>query len=272
MSEQDHPILEFQNVTVEYCDHLSLNNVSFRVRRGQTKVIFGAAGSGKTILLKTAMGLIQPSKGSVKLFGRNICGLKETNLFEIRTQIGMLFQESALFDSLTVRDNVAYPLENQKGRVKPSAEEIERRVNEALCFVELQGTQEKFPSELSGGMRRRVGIARANITNPALMLYDSPTAGLDPITANTIMALLVKNRDTREAASLVVSHRLQDGEVLVRYRWDAASNRLASTKDSMETDTEYIVMNDGELVFEGSEPMLLASRDPYVMRFARKSA
>ena len=173
-------------------------------------MILGAAGSGKTVLLKTALGLLRPDSGKVYVFGQDITACASGSLFEIRSKIGMLFQESALFDSLTIEENVAYPLLNQKSIHCPP-EQVQPRVEEALEFVELGGTLEKFPSELSGGMRRRAAIARAVVTEPPLVLYDSPTAGLDPITAHTIIALIIKERDINKTTTLMVTHRYQDG-------------------------------------------------------------
>lgn len=273
MTPQRTSVLRFENVSVRFEDVLALDNVSFELLSGQTRVIYGAAGTGKSVILKAALGLVPLASGRVLLFGEDITNLDERALFTRRIQVGMLFQESALFDSLKVRDNVAYPLENQHRKQRLTPDAIERRVREALRFVELEHTLDKFPSELSGGMRRRVGIARANVTEPALVLYDSPTAGLDPITANTIMSLLVKNRDTRNTTSMVVSHRLQDGEILIKYRWDHERGKLAPGEDSPGAlATTCMVMCQGRMVFEGSHEELHASRDPYVGRFVRKTA
>src|SRR5712691_9864128 len=172
--------LKFDHVTVAFDGKPALNDVSFEVPAGETRILFGAAGSGKTVLLKTALGLVKPDAGRVNVFGQDISDMPEEQLFDVRSKIGMLFQESALFDSMTIEDNVAYPLLNQRS-IRCSPEDAERRVTDALRFVELEGTLAKFPSELSGGMRRRVGVARAVVTDPPLTLFDSPTAGLDPI-------------------------------------------------------------------------------------------
>ena len=186
---------------------------------------------------------------------------------------GILFQESALFDSLTVRDNVAYPLLNQsqkeKNRDVATPENIENRVREALRFVELEQTLDKFPSELSGGMRRRVGIARAAVTEPPLTLYDSPTAGLDPITANTIIALIVKARDTRNTTSMLVTHRYQDGHMMANYRFNQDTGQLEPAPQGcgVHESTVFMVFHEGHLVFEGTQEDLEASDDKYVSRF-----
>jgi phospholipid/cholesterol/gamma-HCH transport system ATP-binding protein len=247
--------------------------VSFSIQPGRTHILFGAAGSGKSVLLKTAIGLLRPDSGRVLLFGEDITRMDEQHLFDMRGRVGVLFQESGLFDSLTVEENVAYPIVNQraamKRRTKPKPEEVHRRVRESLRFVELEHTLEKFPSELSGGMRRRVGIARAAVTEPPLMLYDSPTAGLDPITANTIMALVVKARDTRNTTSVIVTHRYQDGHIMANFRYNPANSELeAAPKDSnIHERTRFMVFREGRLVFEGTQEELEAATDPYVAKF-----
>lgn len=185
-------ILRFEKVGVVFDDGVrALDEVSFDVREGETRIILGAAGSGKTVLLKTAMGLIRASSGRMYLFDEDVTKMPEVKLFDVRSRIGMLFQESALFDSMTIAQNVAYPLLNQKAIQMPR-DKMEPAVRDSLRFVELEQTMERYPSELSGGMRRRAAIARAVVNKPPLLLYDSPTAGLDPITAHTIMALLIK--------------------------------------------------------------------------------
>jgi phospholipid/cholesterol/gamma-HCH transport system ATP-binding protein len=224
--------------------------------------------------LKAAIGLIQPDSGKICLFGEEITNRSEHALFALRAKAGMLFQESALFDSLTVRENVEYPLRNQQSETPLTEEEMEGRVREALRFVELEHTLDKLPSELSGGMRRRVGIARAIVTEPPLVLYDSPTAGLDPITANTIMALIAKERDVRQTASLIVTHRFQDGELMANFRYDAGTEELVPVPESGGDSTEraltkFFVMKEGEIVFSGSREQLDQATDPYVRRFAK---
>lgn len=262
-------LLRFEDVSVVFgTDPPVLNGVSFDVRHGQTRIILGAAGSGKTILLKTAMGLIAPAGGRIFLFDGDVTNAAESKLFEIRSKIGMLFQESALFDSMTVAQNVAYPLLNQKAIVIPR-DQMESAVRKSLSFVELEHTVEKYPSELSGGMRRRVAIARAVVTNPPLLLYDSPTAGLDPITAHTIMALIVKERDANSTTALVVTHRYQDGNLVANFRYNPNSGRLDPAGPE-GTNTIFMVMKEGRLIFEGSQTELEASTDSYVMKFIKR--
>lgn len=275
MAETPNTIVEFLDVSLRYDDTWALRKVSLSLNPGETHIILGAAGSGKTTLLKAAIGLATVDDGQVKLFGRDITRLSEHDLYPLRSSTGVLFQEGALFDSLSVGENVAYPLLNQQtgseGDQSISADEIEARVREALRFVELEQTFDKFPSEVSGGMRRRVGIARAIVTEPPLVLYDSPTAGLDPITANTIMALILKERDVRNTASLIVTHRYQDGELMANFRYDPRQEELISLPngDGARHRTRFVVMKEGEIVFFGSREQLESSSDAYVKRFVK---
>jgi phospholipid/cholesterol/gamma-HCH transport system ATP-binding protein len=268
-SDSSASLLRFEDVSVVFgADSPVLDRLSFNVRAGETRIILGAAGSGKTVLLKTAMGLIHPSGGRVFLFDEDVTDKPEVELFNIRSKLGMLFQESALFDSMTVAQNVAYPLLNQKAIVMPR-DQMEPAVRKSLSFVELEHTMGKYPSELSGGMRRRVAIARAVVTNPPLLLYDSPTAGLDPITAHVIMALIVKERDANQTTALVVTHRYQDGNLVANFRYNPNSGALDPVGPE-GTHTIFMVMKEGRLVFEGSQTELEASRDSYVTKFVKR--
>jgi phospholipid/cholesterol/gamma-HCH transport system ATP-binding protein len=228
--------------------------------------LYGAAGSGKTVLLKAAIGLIRPDGGQTYLFGQDITRRPEEELYPLRHRVGVLFQEGALFDSLTVEENVAYPLVNQRDREPPESE-VQARVKEALDFVDLAATMEKYPSELSGGMRRRVGIARASVTRPPLMLYDSPTAGLDPVTAYRIIALVIQDRDTRNSTSIVVTHRHQDGKLLANFGYDSKAGKLKLAGEGQQR-TRFVVLCQGRIVFQGSEAEMRSSADPYVAIFA----
>ena len=259
--------LEMHGVTVRFDGVAALDQFHLTLQEGETCIVLGAAGSGKTVLLKTALGLISPDEGRISVLGRDTASLKEREWIDIRARVGMLFQEGGLFDSLTIEENVGYPLRNIKALSVPEPE-IAARVREVLEFVELGHTLEKVPSELSGGMRRRVGIARVLVTRPALTLYDSPTAGLDPITANTIMALIAKGRDTQGASTVIVTHRIQDGDLLSRYRYDAAAGELVPAEG--DTRTRYLVLREGHIVYEGTAEGLDASRDPYIAKFARR--
>src|ERR1022692_4012008 len=196
--EDSTSVIVFEDVALAFAENYVLQGVSFRLTRGETKAIFGVAGSGKSLILKLALGLIRPDSGRILVLGQDVTQMREEDLFELRGKIGMVFQESALFDSLTVRENVAYRLTEEHGIYD---EDIDRRVREALRFVELEHTLDLDPAELSGGMRRRVAIARALITQPELLLYDSPTGGLDPVTSNTIIEFIAKQRDEIGRAS-----------------------------------------------------------------------
>ncbi|HUJ22406.1 MAG TPA: ATP-binding cassette domain-containing protein [Bryobacteraceae bacterium] len=266
-------ILRFDRVSVSFDDVPALIDLSFEVREGGTRIILGAASSGKTVLLKTALGLVRPDSGSVYLFEQDITRLTEQQLFDIRSKIGMLFQESALFDSLTIEENVAYPLLNQKAIHCP-AEDVRGKVTEALRFVELEETLARFPSELSGGMRRRAAIARAVVTEPPLLLYDSPTAGLDPITAHTIMALIIKERDLSNTTTLIVTHRYQDGNLVANFRYNPDSGQLVAARTNgyqPQLRTKFLVLREGRLMFEGTQAELEASSDPYIAKFRRQT-
>jgi len=260
-------VLEFDRVSLALDDKQVLREVSFRLSRAETKVILGTAASGKSVLLKTALGLFRPDSGCVLVFGQDIAGRREEELYAIRQQIGMVFQEGALFDSLTVAENVGYVF--QEERALPPEEE-ERRVRRALQFVGLEDTMDKFPSELSGGMRRRVAIARAFVGEPPLMLYDSPTAGLDPVTAQAIITLIVKLGDVQNVSGMFVTHRLQDTEVLANYYFDPAANALLPADSDgrhVDTNTSFLVLREGQVVFDGSRSGMFRSEDPYVRKF-----
>jgi phospholipid/cholesterol/gamma-HCH transport system ATP-binding protein len=269
-SESKPPILRFDHVNVSFEGVEALRDMTFEAHEGESRVILGAAGSGKTVLLKIALGLVRPDSGKVFVFGRDISGMQEQELFGIRSRIGMLFQESALFDSMSIEDNVAYPLLNQKSIQCPPGE-VHDRVKQALEFVELGRTLAKFPSELSGGMRRRAAIARAVVTEPPLVLYDSPTAGLDPITAHTIIALLIKERDTAKTTTLMVTHRYQDGNLMANFRYNSKQGALepANHAESLAARTTFMVLKEGRLIFEGDQDLLEASQDVYISKFVK---
>jgi len=266
--------LQFENVSLSFGEEPVLKNISFEVKKGESLVVLGAAASGKTVLLKLALGLLRADSGRICVFGKDATEFDEPAWYEIRSRIGVLFQEGGLFDSLTIEENVSYPLRNHRS-LHVAPEEIQRRVEESLEFVELGHTLAKFPAELSGGMRRRVGIARAIVTQPDLLIYDSPTAGLDPITANTIIALVVKSRDVRHTTTVMVTHRFQDGEMLSRYYYDPRSAALRPVltdngDDGERSSTRYLVLREGEVAFLGTPAELEASTDPYVSKFKRR--
>ena len=255
----------FDNVSLAFEDNRVLDSVSFHLQRGETKAVLGVAGAGKTLILKLAMGLIKPDDGRIFVLGEEVTAMKEHDLFELRRKIGMVFQESALFDSLTVEANVAYRLYEEK----VPEEEIRSRVLEALRFVELEHTINLLPSELSGGMRRRVAIARAIITQPEILLYDSPTGGLDPVTSTTIVELLVKQRDFYKTSALLVTHRLQDAFIMATHVWDAKSNKMVAVPRGSERDINmsFLVLRDSQKIFEGTAEEMVKSKDPYLREY-----
>ncbi len=265
-------VVRFEHVTVSFEGTTALDDVSFEVFEGETRILLGAASSGKTVLLKTALGLVRADSGTVHLFGQDITNMTERELFDVRSKVGMLFQESALFDSLTIKENVAYPLLNQKA-IECPPEDVEKRVKQALHFVELDQTLARFPSELSGGMRRRAAIARAVVTEPPLVLYDSPTAGLDPITAYTIMVLIIKERDVANTTALIVTHRYQDGLLTANFRYNPESGDLVRAQQNghgAQLRTKFSVMREGRMVFTGTQEELEAVTDPYIAKFRRQ--
>jgi phospholipid/cholesterol/gamma-HCH transport system ATP-binding protein len=258
------PVVVFDDVSITFDIKPVLQNISFTVYRGETRIILGPAGGGKSVLMKLANGLIRPDSGTIRVFGEDVTRMRETDLFKLRARIGMVFQESALFDSLSVEDNVAYRL--HEDRVPD--EEAHNRVVEALRFVELENTIAKFPSELSGGMRRRVSIARAIIAKPDLILYDSPTGGLDPITSTTIIDLVIKQRDVSHTTSLVITHRLQDAFLLARNRFNQQTGKIEPIPNGgIDDSTKFLVLNEGRVVFDGTTHELVHTNDPWLKEY-----
>jgi phospholipid/cholesterol/gamma-HCH transport system ATP-binding protein len=257
--------IEFDNVSIAFDENVVLNGISFQLAHGETKAVFGVAGSGKSTLLKLAIGLLPPDSGRIFVLGEEVTGMPERELFELRRRVGIVFQESALFDSLKVYENVAFRLVEEG----ISAEEIERRVREVLRFVELERTYDMRPSELSGGMRRRVAIARAIITEPEVLLYDSPTGGLDPVTSNTIVELIMKQRDVYKTSALMVTHRLQDAFTMATHQFDKATNQMVALPKGQycEVAMSFLILRDGKVIFDGDAHELAASRDEYIREY-----
>jgi phospholipid/cholesterol/gamma-HCH transport system ATP-binding protein len=263
-SQNEMNVVNFQNVSIKFDVKPVLNDISFHVARGETRIILGPAGGGKSVLMKLANGLLRPDSGSIRIFGDEITTMPEKDLFKLRAKIGMVFQESALFDSLSVEDNVAYRLHEEH----VPEEEAHTRVVEALKFVELEQAIQKFPSELSGGMRRRVSIARAIISGPDLILYDSPTGGLDPITSTTIIELVMKQRDVSHTTSLMITHRLQDAFTLAMNRFDPETGKMQPIPNGgVDESTKFLVLNEGQIVFDGTTHELVSSTDPWLRSY-----
>jgi phospholipid/cholesterol/gamma-HCH transport system ATP-binding protein len=270
LARETNAAITFENVRLGFEEGEILRGVSFCVRERETLILLGETGTGKTLTLKLAAGLMRPDSGEVEVLGQKVSEMGERELLAFRRKVGFVFQEGALFDSMTVADNVAYRL--REDHVAP--EEIEPRVWEALRFVELEHTLEQFPPELSGGMRRRVSIARALVNQPPIVLYDSPTAGLDPITSQTIITLILRLRDVYGVTALLATHRLQDGFALANFHFDADSKRVVANSQNgnaaaaaKQSRTRFLVYRDGGIYFEGEPEEIADSSDPYLKRF-----
>jgi phospholipid/cholesterol/gamma-HCH transport system ATP-binding protein len=251
-------------------DKPALANVSLKLLPGETMMLLGPTASGKSTALKVMLGLLKPDNGRALVEGEELAPLSEDELHPVRRRMGIVFQEGAIFDSLSVYENVAYRL-REGGETDESG--IERQVLEVLSFVEMEHAIDKMPSELSGGMRRRVSIARTIISQPSIMLYDSPTAGLDPVTAHNINVLILKLRDTQKVSSVVVTHRLQDAFFLAHFRYrpeDRTIEPLANRGSSGVTaETRFVLLREGTVHFCGTSEELVASSDPYLRQFLR---
>ncbi len=266
----DDATISFRDVRVGFEEGDIVRGLSFEVFPKETLVLLGETGTGKTLSLKMAAGLLRPLEGEISVLGKQVSRMKEKDLLDFRREIGFVFQEGALFDSMTVEENVAYRLREER----VPEEEIEPKVREALRFVELEEAIDQVPSELSGGMRRRVSIARALITRPPIVLYDSPTAGLDPVTSQTIITLILRLRDIYGVTALLATHRLQDGFALANFHFDTVTNRVLRNAEKPgdktfhgESSTRFAVLRDGKVFFEGSPEEISTVKDPYLKRF-----
>lgn len=268
-SASSEPVISFEDVHLGFGEGDILRGISFRVLPRETKVLVGESGSGKTLILKLAAGLLKPIAGRVRVLGQDLGAMSERELLPFRREIGFVFQEGALFDSMNVADNVAYRL-NEEG-IETS--ETEARVREALGFVEMVAAIDKLPGDLSGGMRRRVSIARALVTRPPIVLYDSPTAGLDPITSNTIITLILRLRDAQGVTCILATQRIQDAFALANYRFDPAVNRVMKAprpeigSHNGQPSTSFLFLREGKVYFEGGQQALLESPDAYLKKF-----
>jgi phospholipid/cholesterol/gamma-HCH transport system ATP-binding protein len=257
-------VVDLRGVSIAFDGPPVLEDISFSVAPAETRILLGPAGVGKSVLLKLIIGLLPPQAGTIHLFGEDISHLPEEKQFPLRSRAGMVFQEGALFDSLTVRDNVAYQLIQER----VPDEEIDSRVHEALRFVGLEETFSMYPVSLSGGMRRRVAIARALIHDPELILYDSPTGGLDPVTSTTIIELIVKQRDVHSTPALLVTHRLQDAFTMCTHRFDKDQDRMVPLPDGqVNLNTTFLMLEAGRIILDGSLHELLHSTNNEVREF-----
>jgi len=282
------PLISFRNISIGFDDREVLHSISFDVGPGETKVLLGESGTGKTLLMKMAAGLIRPDSGSVLVMGQDVVAMTEDELLNFRREIGFVFQEGALFDSMTVAENVSFRLREENA----DEEEIESRVRESLRFVEMEQSLDRYPAELSGGMRRRVSIARALVDKPPIIFYDSPTAGLDPVTSQTIITLILRGRDLQDVTSLLATHRVQDAFGLANYCFDKTNGRVEPVDEIKRTGasvrstlaereklaesgeernarhpTTVLVLREGKIYFEGAADAMLGSTDEYIKKF-----
>jgi phospholipid/cholesterol/gamma-HCH transport system ATP-binding protein len=271
------PLITFKDVHVGFDTGDVLAGISFEVWPAETKILLGESGSGKTLIMKLAAGLLRPDEGRIWVMGQDLGAMSETELLDFRRHIGFVFQESALFDSLTVAENVAFRLREEH----TEEQEIQTRVREALHFVEMEPAIEKYPGELSGGMRRRVSIARALVDRPPLVFYDSPTAGLDPVTSQTIITLILRGRDLQGVTSMLATQRVQDAFGLARFRFDSQTSRVLridptsppsgirerNGEGASPPPTNLMVLREGRIYFEGTSEQFLYSPDNYLKTF-----
>jgi phospholipid/cholesterol/gamma-HCH transport system ATP-binding protein len=263
------PAIEFRNVTMEFDNRKVLNDLSFKVMKGETKIILGGSGCGKSTTIKLVLGLLKPDNGQILVDGEDITNYSEVQMMRVRKKIGMIFQEGALFDSLSVYENVAFKLHEQG----VPEDQVEAEVRRMLRFVNLEAAIDKMPSELSGGMRRRVGIARALVGDPKVVLFDEPTAGLDPPTARTICELAMKLRDLEDVSSIFVTHEMNNLDYLTSEY--AVVNEAGEVVFETEGEklclinSKVLMMRDGQIIFSGTDEALRKADDPYIHKFLR---
>jgi phospholipid/cholesterol/gamma-HCH transport system ATP-binding protein len=264
--EPDAPAIAFEKVSLAFDDNVVLRDVSFSVRPASTLFLMGASGSGKSVVLKLILGLLRPDSGVIRVRGERVDNMSEQELLEVRGDIGMLFQETALFDSLTVADNVGYRLLEEMGM---PYDDVRRRSQEVLGFIGLAEYMDRMPSELSGGQRRRVAIARAFASRPRHLLIDDPTSGLDPITSKTVDNEIIKFRDLEHVTSVVVTHQLQDAFYIASHEATPQNGNvtIVPADPGKADEAEFIMLADTQIYFEGNLAALRASTDPYLKKF-----
>ena len=263
------PAIEFRNVVLAFDERIILDNLSFKVMKGETKIILGGSGGGKSTIIKLVLGLLKPDEGQVLVDGEDVTNYSEEQMMHVRKKIGMVFQEGALFDSLSVYDNVAYRLHEQG----VPEDEVEPEVRRMLRFVNLEEAIDKMPIELSGGMRRRVGIARALIGDPKIVLFDEPTAGLDPPTARTICELAMKLRDLEDVSSIFVTHEMNNLHYICsEYAVVDEEGKVVFEREGERLcliNSKVMMMRTGKVIFSGTDEALRRAEDPYIQRFLR---
>ena len=258
--------IDVEHVSFAFDDHVVLRDVSFTVPKGSMRFLLGASGSGKSVLLKLLLGLLRPDSGTIAVNGQRIDHLPEAELLRVRAGIGMSFQENALFDSLTVNENVGYRLYEQTDL---PLKDVRRRVDEVLEFVGMSQLADRMPTEISGGQRRRVGIARAMASNPELLLFDDPTTGLDPLTAASVDEEIVKLRDLQQVTTLVATHQIRDAFYIATHSATRTPEgaQISTAANPDDTHAEFMVLHEGRIHFQGNAAELLASKDEYLKEF-----
>ena len=268
-SDRAIPAIEFRNVTMVFDNRKVLNDLSFKVMKGETKIILGGSGCGKSTTIKLVLGLLKPDSGQILVDGEDITNYSEVQMMRVRKKIGMIFQEGALFDSLSVYENVAFKLHEQG----VPEDDVEGEVRRMLRFVNLEDAIDKMPAELSGGMRRRVGIARALVGDPKIVMFDEPTAGLDPPTARTICELAMKLRDLEDVSSIFVTHEMNNLDYLTsEYAVVNEAGEVVFEKEGERLcliNSKVLMMRDGQIIFSGTDETLRRAEDPYIHRFLR---
>jgi phospholipid/cholesterol/gamma-HCH transport system ATP-binding protein len=272
MSAAAGDAIVFEGVSLAFDEHVVLNNLSFTVPKGDMRILFGASGAGKSVILKLALGLLRPDEGTIMVHGQRVDQMSERDLLRMRADIGMVFQENALFDSLTVAQNVAFRL-TEDGEL--TEEQIDERLSEVLGFVGLSEFADRMPSALSGGQRRRVGIARAMAAKPQLLLFDDPITGLDPLIATTIDDEIVKLRDLEDVTTFVVTHQIRDAFYIAEHHVVGTGDdaKVEKTDSSQVKGVEFMVLHDGAIMFQGTASELLAARerDQYLQEYLYKT-